>query len=144
MFRHTYNPSTNLTLALFACLTLTCTYLILSPMNILTTTVTLTLTLMMSLTLLITLNSVPTHVQDAGIGSWTQIPGKLKQVAVGQEGSVWGVNANDNVYYRVNRDGTWRHTGIPPYHPSTATPSPIHNLHVPLLLLPPLFLLPYP
>ena len=37
---------------------------------------------------------------------WTQISGNLTQVSVSGDGShVWGVNTNDNIYYRNGKDG---------------------------------------
>jgi hypothetical protein len=30
---------------------------------------------------------------------WTQVPGGLKHISVNEDGYVWGVNSNDNIYY---------------------------------------------
>lgn len=40
----------------------------------------------------------PMHCE--GRGDWKQVPGKLVMVEVGTDGSVYGVNAEGNVYRR--------------------------------------------
>ena len=33
----------------------------------------------------------------------------MKQVSVSQDGEyIWGVNSNDNIYYRHGKDGSWQ------------------------------------
>merc|ERR1711939_534213 len=40
---------------------------------------------------------------------WRHIAGKLKQVSVGLGGHVWGVNRNDDIFYRNGVGGRWKH-----------------------------------
>lgn len=44
-------------------------------------------------------------------GSWTRIPGALKQVSTSSDGSAWGANRNDYVYTRVTHTGGWSYVG---------------------------------
>jgi hypothetical protein len=57
------------------------------------------------------------HYRDAS-GSWTDIPGGLKQIAVGGT-HVWGVAWNDQLYYResnswVQKEGTLKQLAVAP------------------------------
>lgn len=38
---------------------------------------------------------------------WQHIPGKLKQISVGADGRVWGVNSADDIWTRDGVNGTW-------------------------------------
>jgi len=39
--------------------------------------------------------------------TWVNIPGGLTDIGAGADGSVWGVNSNDDIY-KLNADGsTW-------------------------------------
>ena len=46
---------------------------------------------------------------EGGGFKWKNIPGKLKYVSVGSDGTVWGVNAANNIYRRTG--STW--TNVP-------------------------------
>ena len=50
------------------------------------------------------------HIIDPIIvtGTWKLIEGGLKQVSVGIEGRVWGVNSADQIWTRPGVNGTWQ------------------------------------
>ncbi|HKO58023.1 MAG TPA: tectonin domain-containing protein [Thermoanaerobaculia bacterium] len=56
-------------------------------------------------TSLVLTGKVAVGVVTVSGSSWTQMAGALKWVSVGQDGTVWGVNANDDIF-RWN-GGTW-------------------------------------
>jgi len=42
-------------------------------------------------------------------GTWTNIPGGLKVISVDDDGSVWGINSGDAIYYSAKGDGSdWK------------------------------------
>ncbi|MEM7134025.1 MAG: tectonin domain-containing protein [Chloroflexota bacterium] len=45
--------------------------------------------------------------------SWTQLPGGLKHVSYGIDGSLWGTNVNNQVYRRTATATTWQRMTLP-------------------------------
>ena len=49
--------------------------------------------------------------RDGVHGTWHHVDGKLKCIHVAGNGGehVWGVNAEDDIFYRPGPDGGWQH-----------------------------------
>ncbi|KAJ3101827.1 hypothetical protein HDU96_009854 [Phlyctochytrium bullatum] len=44
-------------------------------------------------------------------GQWTKLPGMLKHVTACDDGSLWGVNRNNKIFYSSNPNGNWIEIG---------------------------------
>jgi len=69
-----------------------------------------------TLLLLLVLLSVTTYAQctlkavpySGKYNGWTLTSGKLKNICSGPNGSQWGVNTSDFIFYRSNPLGSWK------------------------------------